>query len=269
MPDPSPTETDGTPGLAGAAAPPGPAAVRLRGVSKRYGNGTLAVEGLDLDIAAGSFVSLLGPSGCGKSTLLRMVAGLAPLSAGRIEWPGAAPRLGFVFQEPTLMPWQTALDNVALPLKLAGMARAERHRRAREMLALVGLSEAARSYPRELSGGMRMRVSIARALVTEPDLLLLDEPFAALDEITRFRLNNDLLRLWEAHRFTAVFVTHSVFESVYLSERVVVMAAGPGRLHADLPIPGPTRRDEAYRTSPGYAALCRTVSEALAGAMAA
>ncbi|SHI74300.1 NitT/TauT family transport system ATP-binding protein [Roseomonas rosea] len=269
MADPSPTETNGTPGLAGAAAPRAPAAVRLRGVSKRYANGTLAVEGLDLDIAAGSFVSLLGPSGCGKSTLLRMVAGLAPLSTGRIEWPGATPRLGFVFQEPTLMPWQTALDNVALPLKLAGMAQAERQRRAREMLALVGLSEAASSYPRELSGGMRMRVSIARALVTQPDLLLLDEPFAALDEITRFRLNNDLLRLWEAHRFTAVFVTHSVFESVYLSERVVVMAGGPGRLHADLPIPAPPRRDEAFRTSPSYAGLCRAVSEALAGAMAA
>ncbi|MBP0444495.1 ABC transporter ATP-binding protein [Roseomonas sp. SSH11] len=249
--------------------PAGGAVVSLRDVTKRYPNGTLAVEGLDLDIAAGSFVSLLGPSGCGKSTVLRMMAGLAPLTAGHIAWPQAAPRLGFVFQEPTLMPWQTALDNVALPLKLSGMARAGRHRRAREMLALVGLAEAAGRYPRELSGGMKMRVSIARALATEPDLLLLDEPFAALDEITRFRLNNDLLRLWEAHRFSAVFVTHSVFESVYLSQRVVVMAAGPGRLFADLPIEAPAARDEAFRTSPHYAALCRTVSEALAGGMAA
>lgn len=258
-----------------ALAPPGaspPAAmplVRLRGVGKRYPSGTLAVEGLDLDIEAGSFVSLLGPSGCGKSTVLRLVAGLAPASAGRIEWPRGTPRLGFVFQEPTLMPWQTALDNVALPLKLAGVARAERRRRAGAMLALVGLSEAASRYPRELSGGMRMRVSIARALVTEPEMLLLDEPFAALDEITRFRLNNDLLRLWEARRFTALFVTHSVFESVYLSERVVVMAASPGRLHADLPIEGPAIREEGFRTSPAYAALCREVSATLAGAMAA
>jgi NitT/TauT family transport system ATP-binding protein len=268
MPQPQPTELPDAPAssFAAAAAP----VVRLRGVGKRYGNGTMAVGGLDLDIAAGGFVSLLGPSGCGKSTVLRMMAGLTPVSAGRIEWPaGSRPRLGFVFQEPTLMPWQTALDNVALPLKLARVGRAERHRRAGAMLALVGLSDAAARYPRELSGGMRMRVSIARALVTEPELLLLDEPFAALDEITRFRLNDDLLRLWEARRFTAVFVTHSVFESVYLSQRVVVMAARPGRLHADLPVAAQGPRDEAFRTSPAYAALCRTVSGALGGAMAA
>ncbi|WP_338665779.1 ABC transporter ATP-binding protein [Pararoseomonas sp. SCSIO 73927] len=248
----------------------GPApVVALRGVTKRYGNGTLAVQGLELDIAAGAFVSLLGPSGCGKSTVLRMVAGLSPVTAGRIEWHrGARPKLGFVFQEPTLMPWKSALDNVALPLRLEGVAKGERRRRAREMLALVGLAEFAESYPRELSGGMRMRVSIARGLVTEPEVLLLDEPFAALDEITRFRLNNDLLRLWEERRFTALFVTHSVFESVYLSQRVVVMAAGPGRLHADLALDAPARRDEAFRTSPDYAALCRRVSGALERAMA-
>jgi len=249
----------------------GPAtAVTLRGVSKRYANGTLAVQGLDLAIEAGRFVSLLGPSGCGKSTVLRMVAGLSPVSAGAVLWPGGGrPRLGFVFQEPTLMPWKTALDNVALPLRLEGVARPERRRRAGEMLELVGLSEAAGAYPRELSGGMRMRVSIARALVTRPEMLLLDEPFAALDEITRHRLNNDLLRLLAARRFTAVFVTHSVFESVYLSDRVVVMAARPGRLHADLAVTAPGPRDEAFRTSPDYAALCRTVSAALEGAMAA
>ncbi|MFC7735711.1 ABC transporter ATP-binding protein [Roseomonas sp. GCM10028921] len=248
------------------AAPP---LVGLRGVSKRYATGTLAVQELDLEIGAGNFVSLLGPSGCGKSTVLRMIAGLTPPSAGRIDWPCGTPRLGFVFQEPTLMPWQRALDNVALPLKLAGIARAERHARARRMLELVGLADFAGSYPRELSGGMRMRVSIARALVTEPELLLLDEPFAALDEITRFRLNNDLLRLWGERRFTAIFVTHSVFESVYLSQRVAVMAAHPGRLHADVPVEAPGARDEAFRTSPDYAALCRTVSAALEGAMAA
>jgi len=249
------------------AAPP---VVTLRGAAKRYANGTLAVQGMDLDIAEGSFVSLLGPSGCGKSTLLRMIAGLDPPTAGSIAWrDGSRPSLGFVFQDATLMPWRTALDNVALPLRLAHVPKTERHRRAREMLSLVGLAEAAGSYPRELSGGMRMRVSIARALVTEPRVLLLDEPFAALDEITRFRLNNDLLRLWEARRFTAIFVTHSIFESVYLSGRVVVMAARPGRLHADLAIDGPDHRDEAFRTSPGYAALCRTVSQALGRAMTA
>ena len=242
----------------------------LRGVSKRYANGTVAVQGVDLGIARGGFVSLLGPSGCGKSTLLRMIAGLVPPTAGAIAWEGGRrPSLGFVFQDPTLMPWRTALDNVALPLRLAHVPKAERQDRARAMLALVGLAEAAGRYPRELSGGMRMRVSIARALVTEPEVLLLDEPFAALDEITRFRLNNDLLRLWEARRFTAVFVTHSIFESVYLSERVVVMAAHPGRLHADIALEAPAARDEAFRTSPAYAALCRTVSGALEGAMAA
>jgi len=250
-----------------AAPPP---VVALAGVTKRYNNGTLAVQGLDLRIARGSFNSLLGPSGCGKSTVLRMIAGLEPPTSGTVAWPEAGrPSLGFVFQDPTLMPWRTALDNVALPLRLAHVPKPERHRRAHAMLALVGLSEAAGSYPRELSGGMRMRVSIARALVTEPELLLLDEPFAALDEITRFRLNNDLLRLWEARRFTAIFVTHSIFESVYLSGRVVVMAARPGRLHADIALDAPARRDEAFRTSPAYAALCRTVSDALEKAMAA
>ncbi|WP_051418137.1 ABC transporter ATP-binding protein [Roseomonas gilardii] len=252
-------------------------AVSLHGVAKRYGSGTLAVQGLDLAIAQGSFVSLLGPSGCGKSTVLRLVAGLSPISAGEIEWPRSPhdafgeprPRLGFVFQEPTLMPWKTALDNVALPLRLKAVPKPERERRARDMLSLVGLADFAGSYPRELSGGMRMRVSIARALVTEPEMLLLDEPFAALDEITRFRLNNDLLRFWSRQRFTAIFVTHSVFESVYLSERVVVMAAKPGRLYADLAIGAPYPRDEAFRTSADYAALCRDVSEALGRAMAA
>ncbi|MBI0535892.1 ABC transporter ATP-binding protein [Roseomonas sp. KE2513] len=249
---------------------PGPPLLALRGVSKRYANGTVAVAGVDLGIEAGGFVSLLGPSGCGKSTLLRMIAGLDPPTAGGIAWRGGArPSLGFVFQDPTLMPWRSALDNVALPLRLAHVPKAERHRRAREMLSLVGLADAAGSYPRELSGGMRMRVSIARALVTEPEVLLLDEPFAALDEITRFRLNNDLLRLWGLRRFTAVFVTHSVFESVYLSERVVVMAARPGRLHADIRLDASSHRDEAFRTSPAYAALCRSVSGALEGAMAA
>lgn len=251
--------------------------MRLRGVEKRFANGTLALRGVDLDIGRGDFLSLLGPSGCGKSTLLRILAGLIAPSAGALDWPtaphdarGAAqPKLGFVFQEPTLMPWATALANVALPLRLEGMPRGEREDRAAAALARVGLAGFEKAYPRALSGGMKMRVSIARALVTSPDILLMDEPFAALDEITRFRLNNDLLTIWQEARFTVVFVTHSVFESVYLSERVVVMAARPGRVVREIAIAAPYPRDEAFRTSAEYAALCRTVSLGLGEAMAA
>ena len=264
-------------------APAGRPLVRLSSVEKRYAAGTLAVRGVDLAIPRGDFLSLLGPSGCGKSTILRMIAGLIAPSAGRIDWPSAphdaagtagavgtaAPRLGFVFQEPTLMPWATALGNAALPLKLEGVARGEREARAAEALARVGLAGFERSYPRALSGGMRMRVSIARALVTRPDILLMDEPFAALDEITRFRLNNDLLEIWQETGFTAVFVTHSVFESVYLSRRIAVMAARPGRMEAEIAVPAPYPRGEAFRTSSDYAALCRTVSLALAEAIEA
>lgn len=246
-------------------------------MEKRFANGTLALRGVDLDIGRGDFLSLLGPSGCGKSTLLRILAGLIAPSAGSLDWPtapydarGAAqPKLGFVFQEPTLMPWATALANVALPLRLEGMPRAEREDRAAAALARVGLAGFEKAYPRALSGGMKMRVSIARALVTSPDILLMDEPFAALDEITRFRLNNDLLTIWQEARFTVVFVTHSVFESVYLSERVVVMAARPGRVVREIAIAAPYPRDEAFRTSAEYAALCRTVSLGLGEAIAA
>ena len=249
----------------------------LRGVSKVFGNGTLAIRGVDLDLWQGEFVSLLGPSGCGKSTLLRIVAGLGPASAGTVEWPtsphtasGAAePALGFVFQEPTLMPWATAIRNVMLPLVLHGTRKAEAEERAAAMLALVGLKGFEHAYPRELSGGMKMRVSIARGLVTKPKVLLMDEPFAALDEITRHRLNDDLLALWWQERFTAVFVTHSVFESVYLSNRIVVMAARPGRVMADLSNPAPYPRDDLFRTSADYAHLCRVASETLKKAIAA
>ncbi|MBD3844599.1 ABC transporter ATP-binding protein [Bosea sp. SSUT16] len=241
--------------------------VALRGVSKRFGNGTLAVRDVDLDLAAGEFVSLLGPSGCGKSTLLRMIAGLGAPSAGTIAWPGRDEKatgpgrdLGFVFQDPTLMPWANALANVMLPLTLQRLPRAEAEQRAAAMLALVGLKGFETSYPRELSGGMKMRVSIARALVMRPRILLMDEPFAALDEITRHRLNDDLLALWAQERFTAVFVTHSVFESVYLSQRIVVMAARPGRIIADLPVAAAYPRDDLFRTSGEYAHLCRIAS---------
>jgi len=217
----------------------------------------------------GDFVALLGPSGCGKSTLLRLLAGLADPTAGRIDWQGSTrPELGFVFQEPTLMPWATVLRNVTLPLELAGMRRRAAEERAREWIVRVGLEGFEQAYPRTLSGGMRMRVSIARALVTRPEVLLLDEPFAALDEITRFRLNDDLLRLWEAERFTVVFVTHSVFESVFLARRILVMAPRPGRIAREEAITVDGARDPAFRTSAGYAALCRRVSDALAQAMA-
>ena len=244
--------------------------VTLSGVGKRYANGTLAVQGVELAIGQGDFVSLLGPSGCGKSTVLRMVAGLMAPTTGSIEMAAggdATGDIGFVFQEPTLMPWSNSLKNVMLPLRLAGLNRGEAADRAAAALASVGLAGFEKSYPRALSGGMKMRVSIARALVTKPRLLLMDEPFAALDEITRHRLNNDLLTLWEAERFTAIFVTHSVFESVYLSRRIVVMAARPGRVVQDIEVNAPYPRDEVFRTSAGYAAHCREVSEALHTAM--
>jgi NitT/TauT family transport system ATP-binding protein len=217
-----------------------PDLVRLHGVSKVFANGVQALADVSLDIRTGEFLSVLGPSGCGKSTLLRLISGLSVPSGGAIERAASGRatngrvmgdrELGFVFQEPTLLPWATALANTLLPLKLQGMARSESEARAAESLRLVGLGGFEHAYPRELSGGMKMRVSIARALVTAPGLLLMDEPFAALDEITRHRLNADLLGLWESRRFTVVFVTHSVFESVFLSQRIAVMAARPGRV---------------------------------------
>jgi NitT/TauT family transport system ATP-binding protein len=249
--------------------------VTLEGVEKRFRNGTLALNGVSLNVMPGEFLSLLGPSGCGKSTILRLIAGLTEPSTGTLSWDeghGARPRgsdLGFVFQEPTLMPWSRVLANVILPLKLAGVPRDEAADRAREALRLVGLEGFERSFPRELSGGMKMRVSIARALVTRPRLLLMDEPFAALDEITRLKLNDDLLSLWQAHRFTVVFVTHSVFESVYLSNRILVMSGRPGRIAADIAVPAPYPRSEGFRLSPDYAAACEVVSGALGLAMAA
>jgi NitT/TauT family transport system ATP-binding protein len=245
-------------------------AVSLRGVTKVYDNGVMALGPLDLDVIRGEFVSLLGPSGCGKSTALRLIAGLNAPSAGTVgvtSHAGAARAghaIGFVFQEPTLMPWASVRENVRLPLKLADVPAAESNARVGEALAQVGLAEFADAYPRELSGGMKMRVSLARALVTDPDILLMDEPFAALDEITRFRLNNDLLSLWRNLRKTVIFVTHSVFESVYLSQRVIVMTARPGRIGTEFRIDASEPRGEEFRTSADYAAYCRKVSSALA-----
>ncbi|MBD0270905.1 MAG: ABC transporter ATP-binding protein [Acetobacteraceae bacterium] len=248
-----------------------PPLVALRGVGVRFANGTEALAGVDLEVAPGGFLSLLGPSGCGKSTLLRLIAGLVRPSSGEAVFRrgGRPGDIGFVFQDPTLMPWATALANARLPLRLRGMARGQADARAAAALAAVGLAGFERAWPRELSGGMRMRVSIARALVTRPSLLLMDEPFAALDEITRHRLNDDLLRLHAETGVTVVFVTHSVFESVYLSSRITVMAARPGRVVADLPVPAPSPRPAGFRTSAEFAALCRGVTAALEGAMAA
>jgi NitT/TauT family transport system ATP-binding protein len=247
-----------------------PPIVKLRDVAKTYANGTEALRHLDLAVSPGEFLSLLGPSGCGKSSVLRLIAGLAVVSHGAIEWPGGerrANRVGFVFQDPTLMPWATVKANVAMPLVLLGVARDETDQRVGEGIEMVGLNGFEHAYPRELSGGMKMRVSIARALCTQPRLLLMDEPFAALDEITRFRLNNDLLQLWERQRWTVVFVTHSVYESVYLSSRIAVMTDRPGKIVSEVAIDAPYPRDDAFRTSSAYNGFCRTVSALLAEAM--
>jgi NitT/TauT family transport system ATP-binding protein len=252
-----------------------PSVVALHDVGKTFPNGTTALSHLNLDVRHGEFVSLLGPSGCGKSTALRIIAGLSEPSTGSVAWPprsansASEKRIGFVFQEPTLMPWTTVFNNVLLPLKLKGTPGEQADASVNAALDRVGLQGFAQAYPRELSGGMRMRVSIARALVTAPDLLLMDEPFAALDEITRFNLNNDLLELWQALRTTVVFVTHSVFESVFLSNRIVIMAARPGRVFTELNIDAPYPRDQNFRTSAEYAGFARRASEALAQAMAA
>lgn len=253
-----------------AAPPQGRELVRLAGVAKVFANGTVALDGLDLSVRENEFVSLLGPSGCGKTTALRLIAGLAAATSGRVEAPGAGGRgTGFVFQEPTLLPWATVFENVFLPFRLRRRPRAAVRAEVGEALALVGLSGQEDAYPRELSGGMKMRVSIARALVTRPGLLLMDEPFAALDEITRARLEDDLLALREKLGWTVVFVTHSVFESVYLSSRILVMTARPGRVVAEKTVGRPFPRDAAFRMSPGYAACCREVSDALSAAMTA
>ena len=250
--------------------------ISIGALGKTFDNGTEALRAVDLDIpGTPQFISLLGPSGCGKSTLLRLISGLDSPTAGTIDWPTtshdatgrAMPELGFVFQEPTLMPWANVFDNVYLPFRLKRRRRRDVRDQVMDALRMVGLDKFASNYPRELSGGMKMRVSIARALVTRPKVLLMDEPFAALDEITRLRLNNDLLRLWSEHRLTVVFVTHSVYESVYLSDRIVVMASRPGRIIADIAIDAAYPRTEEFRTSPQYNESCRHVSRSLAEAM--
>lgn len=251
--------------------------LQVRQVDKVYANGTVALQGSDLDVREGEFVSLLGPSGCGKSTLLRIMAGLGDVSAGEVKWweqdydvvGDKGRKLAFVFQNATLMPWARVRKNVRLPLDLDGISKsAETEEKIDEALELVGLHKFSQSFPRELSGGMQMRASIARALVTEPNLLLMDEPFGALDEMTRNRLNDDVLRLWQSKGWTVVFVTHSVYEAVYLSNRVVVMAARPGRIVDDICIDEPYPRSPDFRVSTAFAGYCRKVSEALERASA-
>lgn len=243
----------------------------MKDVSKVFSSGTVALTGMSLTVIGGEFVSLLGPSGCGKSTALRIIAGLGDTTSGTIDWPSSRinsnglpdGEISFVFQEPTLMPWATVFGNVYLPLKLRGISKAAARADILAVLDRVGLKDFVDAYPRELSGGMKMRVSIARALVTKPRLLLMDEPFAALDEITRQTLNDDVLRLWRETGITVIFVTHSVFESAYLSNRIIVMKARPGRVHDDFPLVTSAERGLQYRTSEEYRATCDKVSRSL------
>jgi NitT/TauT family transport system ATP-binding protein len=254
------------------SAPPA-SVVRVRGLDKQFTAGAGAVtalSGIDLTIAAGEFVSLIGPSGCGKSTLLRLIGDLTPPTSGSVEVngkPAHQARLGreygMVFQAPVLFEWRTVEDNVKLPLELRGMDRSERDARAREMLGLVELGDFARHHPYQLSGGMQQRVAIARALALQPDILLMDEPFGALDEMTRERMNSEVLRIWRQTGTTVVFVTHSIPEAVFLSTRVVVMSARPGRITRVVDVPLPQPRNDETREDPRYFRVVTEVREAL------
>jgi len=241
---------------------------RLRGVERSFANSVKALGPLDLDIEGGEFLSLLGPSGCGKSTALRVIAELLTPSSGALTWPEGRPRIGFVFQDPTLMPWAVVRDNVRLPLDLEGMPRGEANARAESALARVGLAGFSGAYPRVLSGGMRMRASIARALAGRPQLLLMDEPFAALDEISRDALNVDLLRLWREDGLTIVFVTHSVYESTFLSTRILTLTPCPGRISSETRPVAPPARTSEWRLTSEFAQAAQQVSLSLRHAMA-
>jgi NitT/TauT family transport system ATP-binding protein len=247
------------------AAPP---IVELRDVDKRYGDGPRILDKVSLAAQRGDFITLIGPSGCGKSTILRLISGLSPVSSGRIvvdglDPAGAVEKLAFVFQEPTLLPWLNVSRNVEVPLRLNGTGAARRSEITRQSLALVGLGDRMDYYPRQLSGGQKMRVSIARALSVSPRILLLDEPFAALDEITRNHLNEELLTIRQQLAWTAFFVTHSVAEAVFLSNRILVMSANPGRLHDELRVDLPYPRTEETRESQAYQKLVGEVSRIL------
>ncbi len=243
--------------------------VTLRNLSKRYGPTNTVLSDVSLDVSAGDFISLIGPSGCGKSTLLKLIAGLTSVSEGSIEVDGMIPAnarelMSFIFQDATLLPWRTVLRNIELGLELhSNLNVLRRTQKAEELLELVGLSHVAHHYPRQLSGGMKMRVSIARALATRPRLLLMDEPFGALDEMTRDHLNEEVLRLRAEQGWTALFVTHSVAEAVFLSTRIIVLQANPGRIRRDIPVPFPFPRCASLRSDPAYLALVGEVSQAL------
>ncbi len=246
-----------------------PKLLEMRSIAKVFAEDVVALSDMNLTVNVGDFISLLGPSGCGKSTALRLIADLIHPTTGRINWSETEHNhtISVVFQEPTLMPWATVGQNVWLPFRLASRSYRSCRDEILEALRLVSLENFEESYPRELSGGMKMRTSIARALITRPSIMLMDEPFAALDEINRFKLNHDLLQLKEKIGCTVIFVTHSVFESVFLSDRIVVMAAQPGRVHRELTIEEPYPRSDSFRTSAEYSAYCRTASEALQEAM--
>ncbi|MFN3266789.1 MAG: ABC transporter ATP-binding protein [Deinococcales bacterium] len=245
--------------------------VHARGVDKQYANGTVAIQGVNLEVKENEFVSLVGPSGCGKSTLLRIIAGLGDATAGEVRVDGRQPndlqargRSSFVFQEATLLPWRTVRQNVELPLELMRVPKASWDAVVSEALETVGLSDFKTAFPRELSGGMKMRVSIARALVTKPRLLLMDEPFGALDEITRQKLNDDLMRVRELTKATIIFVTHNVFEAVFLSSRIVVMSVRPGRILDELELNTPYPRVSEHRGTPEFARGVNSVMKLLA-----
>ncbi len=255
-----------------------PSILTLERVGKTYANGTVALQDFNLKVQPGTITSLVGPSGCGKSTVLRIVSELGDMTSGRMTWAGDDPRsskrsqrnphqLAYVFQEAALMPWATVMDNVRLPLKLAKVPKRQALEMVSDAISQVGLQGFERCYPRELSGGMKMRVSIARALVTQPQILLMDEPFGALDEMTRGKLNQELLALQHQRNLTILFVTHSVYEAVYLAHKVVVMASKPGRVVAEIPIDAPHPREPGYRTSPQFNRYCREVSHCLSQAM--
>ncbi len=253
-----------TPARQPPAAPRPGCGLRLRGLRRVFGARTV-IEGLDLDIAPGEFLALLGPSGCGKSTLLRLIAGLDQPDGGLLQRHSGEPSLAYVFQDASLMPWRTVLGNVALPLELAGVGRSGREAAAHRLLATVGLADAAGRFPAELSGGMRMRVSLARALITQPSLLLLDEPFAALDEFTRQHLDEHLQQIWLARRMTVIFVTHAIGEAVFLADRVAVLAGQGGRLLADRRLDLPRPRPPELRTTAGFVDEVQALSRLLRG----
>lgn len=245
--------------------------VHMDRVSKVYPNGKTAVQNVSLDILEGEFMSFVGPSGCGKSTIFKMISGLIDYTHGNLEILGTTPTLAqkestdvsFVFQDATLLPWRTVLDNVMLPLEFRKFSRKEKVEKAQKVLEMVGLKDHAKSLPRELSGGMRMRVSIARSLVAKPKLLLMDEPFGALDEITRQNLQSELLRIWEAEKMTVLFITHNVFEAVYLSTKVAVMSPSPGKLESVVDVPLPFPREPDFRTTHEFSDLVAKVSHDL------